>query len=122
MGITRYITALYYLSHPVYADVSTVQSCVGVIPNWALELSSGTARLSYQGTDADMTIMQDGTAEGAKTTRAMTLVGRQQSAIAVFKQGACQINAEQFPINATILTQLGDVPIILEGCCYAHSE
>lgn len=60
-----------------------------------------------------MTIMQDDTALGADHTREMTLVGPRDSAIVVTTTAMC----ENQTLQATVLTQRGESPIVLSGCC-----
>jgi hypothetical protein len=63
-----------------------------------------------------MTIMQDDTAQNATDTRALTLVGPRDSVILVTTTAQCDGN----PLQATLLTQRGQTPIVLKGCCAVH--
>lgn len=62
-----------------------------------------------------MDIMQDDRAMNAPHTRAMTLVGTRDSGILFVTTSACN----DFELQGTYLTQRGESPIILSGCCTA---
>jgi hypothetical protein len=109
MGIRLYIILLCAIPHVGWAQNL---SCSGQNPTWVLSTNNTTATFTFE-RKSDMNIMQDDTAIGADHTRAMTLVGPRDSAIVVTTTAAC----ENQGLQATILTQRGQSPIVLTGCC-----
>jgi hypothetical protein len=61
----------------------------------------------------EMVIMQDDVALNADHTRAMTLVGQRDSGILITTTSSCNDRK----LQGTYLTQRGEIPIILSGCC-----
>ena len=116
MGIARYFIALCAISQPAIADVSGAYNCYGVAPGWSLSVMERTAIFTNPDPLA-MDVMQDDFAQGSSETRAMTLLGGQQSAVVVIKNGFCRIGHEAFSVGVTVLTQHEDTAHILEGCC-----
>ncbi len=87
-------------------------NCAGTDPAWTLQFSQESAILDYL-RESEMTIPQASTAEGRAWPRAFTLVSRNNTAIAVIDLEDCLGQ----PYAADVLTQHGQTPILLTGCC-----
>ncbi|SMX31299.1 hypothetical protein [Octadecabacter ascidiaceicola] len=92
--------------------VTTPIACSGNEPEWSLSMDNTQADFDYRGT-SDMTVMLDTPAEGADWPRAFTLIGRGDSAILIVEPAACETG----PYSARVLTQRGETPVLLTGCC-----
>ena len=90
----------------------TPLACSGVEPEWSIHMDGTQANFTYRGT-SDMTIMLDTPAEGTDWPRAYTLIGRGDSAILIMEPNACETG----PYSARVLTQRGETPVLLTGCC-----
>ncbi|NNK79049.1 MAG: hypothetical protein HKP40_10095 [Litoreibacter sp.] len=92
-------------------------TCDGTDPDWSLTIGEAHASLDY-GRSVTLDIPQRGSAKGRDWPKALTLVGRSDTAIVVLHQQRCD-NAivTGYPIEATVLTQRGEEPVILSGCC-----
>ena len=107
------ILALVALSVSVAAQQpSYPMSCAGADPSWSLVLDDGKAEFDFR-RQSEMDIMLDTPAQGSEWPRALTLIGRGDSAILILENRAC----ENRNITARILTQRGETPILLTGCC-----
>jgi len=92
--------------------------CDGVMPEWQLDLlSDNDARFQFAGRDQRFTIPQSTRAEGRDWPRAMTLVSRNDTAILVLDETTCTVGDDTYPMRLDILTQRGETPILLTGCC-----
>ncbi len=110
MGIRRYIIALCAFPHVAQAQVF---SCLGNDPNWSLEISEDAATFAYLDRQSDLGIPQKSAAEGRDWPLAMTLVGPRDSAIVILHDRICEGQTHE----AQVLTQRGETPILLTGCC-----
>lgn len=110
--------ALACLALPAFAqDALPPLACEGNDPDWQLSLHSG-AQFTYNGATTDMTIPQRTQAENAPFPKALTLLGGRNTAIVILNEHQCDsAYVTAFPIEANILTQKGEVPVILRGCC-----
>ena len=91
--------------------------CFGVLPGWSLSVTGGQSILTTDRNIA-MEVMDETHAEGDRDwPRALTLVGRDDTAILVLDQEQCQLNGRAYPLQSLGLTQYGTVPILLTGCC-----
>lgn len=110
----RHLFALPLLAAlPVFAeDLPLPLVCTGLNPDWGLEIRDDGSTLSYQRID-DMDLAWETQAEGADWPRALTLIGRGTSAIVVLDQTAC----DGGDLSANVLTQQGETPLLLTGCC-----
>lgn len=95
--------------------------CSGVEPGWTLELEGGAGLLTPEtGARATvMTIAQRTIADGRPYPRALTLISRTQTAIALVNRRACFDTASdvEYPFAADLLTQKRGLPALLTGCC-----
>lgn len=114
------ICAAGLLAGPVQAQN---YSCIGADPTWALALSAQTAVLDYIGA-ATMTVPQVSRAEGRTWPVAMTLVSDDYSrtAIVLLHDRSCTLADQSYPVEAQILTQRQDLPVLLTGCCTATAS
>lgn len=87
-------------------------TCEGIEPDWKLSTKDDTAQFRYL-RDSDMTLMLTTFAQGRDWPIALTYVGRGDSAILMIEPDACDAG----DLRATILTQRGDTPVLLLGCC-----
>ena len=83
--------------------------CVGSDPFWTFDTATGSFVYDGQST---LTLRQDDLSLNDASIRAMTFTGPRDSLIAILTEGACGQTA-----SLTILTQSGETPIILSGCC-----
>ena len=108
----RYIIALSVVPYVTNAQTQTF-SCQGSDPNWSLEISEEAATFAFLDRTSDLSIPQKSTAEGHDWPQAMTLIGPRDSAIVILHNRTC--NGETH--EAQVLTQRGEIPILLTGCC-----
>lgn len=115
----RYLCSLvlFSLASHAYAQEQSVllptpMACSGVEPDWSISMENSQAKFDYRGT-SEMTIMLDTQAEGADWPRAYTLIGRGDSAIVIVEPNTCETG----PYTARVLTQRGQTPVLLTGCC-----
>ena len=85
-------------------------SCKG--ENWSLELNDQSAELIFP-SPTQMDVMLDTPAEGHEWPRALTLVGDRDSGVLILDQRQCGSH----DIAAELLTQRGQTPIFVIGCC-----
>ncbi|MCF2903928.1 hypothetical protein L0666_02925 [Octadecabacter sp. CECT 8868] len=86
--------------------------CSGSDPTWTLEVAGETATLDFQ-RSSEMDVMLVTPAEGRDWPVALTLIGRGDSAILIVDQGLCN----GYDHGARVLTQRGETPLLLVGCC-----
>jgi hypothetical protein len=101
--------ALLLAAAPAWADT---YACAGTAPDWTLTLGDETAQFTF-GRTLDYDIPQRSSAEGRDWPMAATLIAEFDTAIVVLNPGSCETG----PIRAHILTQRGQSPIVLTGCC-----
>ncbi|WP_342075827.1 hypothetical protein [Yoonia sp. SS1-5] len=94
------------------ADPLPALICQGTAPDWTLELTDTQARFDFRGL-SEMDIPQRAQAQGRDWPWALTLIGPRDSAIAIIDARQC--NTTNYA--AHVLTQQGEVPIMLTGCC-----
>ncbi|AKS45961.1 hypothetical protein SAMN05444287_1066 [Octadecabacter temperatus] len=104
------LTSIANAQEPVL--LPTPLTCGGVEPEWSMSLDGSQGEFEYHGA-SNMTIMLDTPAEGADWPRAFTLIGRGDSAILIVEPNACETG----PYTARVLTQRGETPVLLTGCC-----
>ncbi len=92
--------------------------CAGTDPGWRLRFDATQAEFSFPAT-TQMDVMQQNQAEGRDWPRALTLVGDRDTAIVIVEPLACGSDGEQHPYRVLVLTQRGQTPILLAGCCEA---
>lgn len=88
-------------------------SCKGQNPNWSLELESERGFFEFRDRAGWLDIPQRTVAEGVDWPKAMTLVGPRDSAIILINERICQGQSHEIQV----LTQRGETPILLTGCC-----
>ncbi|WP_204114372.1 hypothetical protein [Shimia biformata] len=100
---------------PVRADLPL--ACEGSNPDWYLTYAGPVAVLDF-GRKTQFDIPQRSVAEGrADWPRAYTLIAEADTAILLVDEVACETPHGRFPIRAHVLTQRGQTPILLTGCC-----
>lgn len=87
-------------------------SCTGQSPDWTLDIAHDGAVFNLA-RESELTIALDTPALDAEWPRALTLIGRGDSAIVILENRAC----ESGDLTARILTQRGETPLLLTGCC-----
>jgi len=88
-------------------------SCRGKAPDWALQVDEATAQFRFL-SETDMDVALSTNAEGQDWPRALTLIGDRDTAIVVIERETC---SETAPYRAHVMTQRGQTPILLTGCC-----
>lgn len=91
-------------------------ACEGYDPDWFLTLAGPVAQLRYL-RKTDFEIPQHSVAEGKDWPRAYTLVAEFDTAIVLIDKDDCKLGDQTWPIKAHVLTQRGQTPILLSGCC-----
>ncbi len=93
-------------------------ACEGNGPDWQLGIFGDQAQFTFDGAQIEMTIPQRTQAENAPFPIALTLVARSDTAIVILNERQCDTDfVTSFPIETNILTQKGETPVILRGCC-----
>ena len=91
-------------------------ACDGERPEWHLTLAGPVARFEYLRSN-DFEIPQSSTAEGRDWPRAYTLIADFDTAIVLVDEKPCMLGGQDWPLPAHVLTQRGQEPILLTGCC-----
>jgi len=110
----KYAAIFALLPIATSADTLPPLSCGGEMPEWSLQIIDDTAQFDFQ-RQSDMTIPQRTMAEGQDWPHALTLISRFDTAIVIIDQRQCGTD----PYTAEVLTQRGETPILLTGCCTA---
>ena len=87
--------------------------CAGDAPDWKLQFDQVQARFLFPSV-TEMDVMQTNSAEGRDWPQAFTLIGDRDTAIVLLEQEACRAD---HPFRGHVLTQRGQTPILLTGCC-----
>ncbi|GAA6165159.1 hypothetical protein NBRC116590_28630 [Pelagimonas sp. KU-00592-HH] len=91
-------------------------TCEGVGPDWDLTLAEDSASFTFQRSDR-FDVPQSSVAEGHDWPRAYTLIAEFDTAILLVDKATCTLGADTWPFTAHVLTQRGQTPILLTGCC-----
>ncbi|MEM1386976.1 MAG: hypothetical protein AAF626_13045 [Pseudomonadota bacterium] len=91
--------------------------CEGDTPSWRLDLTGDNATLQMI-ERLDLKLTQSTTAEGRDWPRAFTLESKRDTTIALIELGRCRTSRGVGPLRAHVMTQSGDAPILLTGCCW----
>jgi len=91
-------------------------SCSGAAPDWSMELTEdGTIFTFQQKLEFDIGLVT--IAQGSDWPRAVSLAGRGGTAIAILSQLPDGATCEGSNTQAVVLSQQGQTPIMLNGCC-----
>lgn len=100
---------------PSLAEVQ--YSCAGSNPDWTMEITGDTATFSFVEAGI-LDIPQHTTAKDRDWPKALTLLGGRDTAIVILNERSCSTpEITNYPIEANILTQKAETPVILNGCC-----
>ena len=116
MGI-RAFSILTILSTLPAQALEADLACSGDAFAWRLEITGDSATLSL-GTNTRMDVMHEAIAEGQEWPRALTLIGDRDTAIVILEPRTCPGDPDASH-TAEVLTQRGQTPILLTGCCRA---
>ena len=113
----RGLFPIYVFCHALAApalaqDLTYPLACSGQSPDWELGVNQDSAVFDF-GRESQMTVALDTVAQDATWPRALTLVGRGDSAILLLENTRCETGN----LTARILTQRGETPLLLTGCC-----
>ena len=113
----RSLFPIYVFCHALAApalaqDLTYPLACSGQSPDWELDVDQDSAVFAF-GRESQMTVALDTVAQDATWPRALTLVGRGDSAILLLENISCETGN----LTARILTQRGETPLLLTGCC-----
>ena len=86
--------------------------CSGDAPSWDLAFDEVQATFEFPA-PTDMDVMNEVPAEGTGWPKAFTLIGDRDTAIVLLERETCGAA----PYRAHVLTQRGQSPILLTGCC-----
>lgn len=84
--------------------------------DWQLDISGEAAEFTYRRT-SDLNLMLDTQAQDRDWPRALTFIGRGDSAIVILEAADTCRYGDTGQISAQVLTQRGEEPILLTGCC-----
>ena len=90
--------------------------CLGAEPNWTLRIGEDTARFEMQ-RQINYDIPLISIAENRDWPKVYTLVVDFDTAIATVDRDTCRLGTQDYPLSVDILTQRGETPIVLTGCC-----
>ena len=113
VGIRTFVL-MAILALPASADEAERYQCAGENPNWDLTLSGSEARFAYDHRDTNFDVPLTTTAENRNWPRAYTLIAEADTAIVLLEQAICSDGDTH---RAHVLTQRGQTPILLTGCC-----
>ncbi|WP_299350477.1 hypothetical protein [uncultured Shimia sp.] len=108
------IACLICLATPALSDLPL--ACDGEAPEWHLTLAGPVAQFDFVRKN-DFEVPQSNTAEGRDWPKAYTLISEFDTAIVLIDEASCEVGGQTWPITAHILTQRGQQPILLTGCC-----
>jgi len=111
----RYVLPLLLFGTPALA-LDDPLICTGSDPDWSLSMDGDAARFDFI-YESDLNLMLETRAEGAPDIAALTLIGRGDSAIVLLDPAACPDPDAAY--GARLLTQRGETPLLLVGCCYS---
>jgi hypothetical protein len=103
---------LCFLPGFALADLPQRMMCNGQNPAWTLRIEDDTAVLNHV-INTQMNLMLSTVAKGQLTPVALTFVGDRDTAIVVVHDRICGTALYE----AQVLTQRGQTPILLTGCC-----
>ena len=92
--------------------------CRGVDPSWTLEIRDAGAIFDF-GRRFAFEIPLVSTPENRDFPKVYTMIVAFETAIVILDHDACALPGQDFPMSADILTQRGETPIVLTGCCRA---
>jgi len=87
--------------------------CTGQDPDWQLQFDEVQAQLVFPAT-TDMDVMLITRPQGRDWPQAYTLIGERDTAIVLLENENCAPDAA---FRAHVMTQRGQTPILLTGCC-----
>jgi hypothetical protein len=92
-------------------------ACAGSNPDWTLDITGTTASFSFVNADS-LDIPHISTAKDRDWPKALTLLGGRDTAIVILNKHLCSTaQITNYPIEANVLTQKAETPVILTGCC-----
>lgn len=93
--------------------------CAGLFPDWSLTLEGDAGRLNFDGVSVDVEIPQFSRAEARDTPVAATLLNEEAfvTGIILLDHAECVSGGQLHPMRGHLLTQRGNLPILLTGCC-----
>jgi len=95
-------------------------ACEGSKPGWTLEFDDVQATFVFPA-PTYMDVKHVARAENRDWPRAFTLIGQRDTAIVLIERQVCETASETTGYRAQVLTQRGETPILLTGCC-RHGE
>lgn len=99
------------------AETGLHYKCDGDQPDWTLTISGDDAQFSLS-PDTAFRVPQRTNAEGREWPKALTLISERDTAIVILNESTCSsATMTGLPIEAFVLTQKGETPVILRGCC-----
>jgi len=82
-------------------------------PDWSLSYDGSFAKFTFGGRTSQMEVPQKSTVEGGDWPRAATLIAPRDSAIILIHKRQCEDGDHEMQV----LTQRGQTPLLLSGCC-----
>lgn len=115
MGMRAAAAAIALL--PTFASAEAVNLfCSGSDPDWSLLYNETSAQFDFAGRISDMQVPQNSTVEGGDWPRAATLIAPRDSAVVIIHKRECGDGDHEMQV----LTQRGETPLLLSGCCISH--
>lgn len=110
-------TALVLAATPGLSDTLPPLACEGDGPDWTMTLAGDMAKFSLSDAKS-FSIPQRSVAENRDWPKALTLIADRETAIVILNETTCSSDfVTNFPIEAFVLTQRAETPVILRGCC-----
>lgn len=113
MGIRAFLL-MGLMAQPAIAQEAQLFRCSADDPQWDLTLSNTEAQLTYAHRATTFEVPLATTAENRDWPRAFTLIAEADSAIVLLEKETCGKDETH---RAHVLTQRGQTPILLTGCC-----
>ncbi len=108
---------LALIALPSVADTLPPLACEGDTPDWTMMLAGDAAQFSLSEAK-EFTIPQRSVAKDRDWPKALTLIAERETAIVILNETQCSSDyITNFPIEAFVLTQQAETPVILRGCC-----
>jgi hypothetical protein len=116
MSKMTYVAAVLFAA-PAFAQDLPPLTCEGNSPDWTLTLAGPDAQFAYVDAN-DMQVVSSATPENADWPNVSVLLANRQTAIVAITPRLCSSSfVTDFPFDALVMTQKGETPVVLTGCC-----
>jgi len=117
MGVTSRSLGCIAVLVATAAQAQPPMTCEGGNPDWTLSVTADSAQFSFSEAKS-FDIPQRTQANERDWPKALTLITEHETAIVILNEAQCSNETvTDYPIEAFILTQRAQTPVILRGCC-----